>query len=286
MIINKNVDLSKMTTFHIGGIAKKLYIPESVEELVELLKKLSDEDYYIISGGSNLLINDKKEYKNVISMKKTDCSIKYLENSMFYVGCSNRIQKVINETNKLEYGGFEELYGLPALFGGIVYMNAGIGPEKNSLFTISDFIVRVKVYDKETKKIIWLDKNQCNFSHRNSVFHDNQYVIIGAEIKLNKQTLKISQERINKRLLKCKQEHEWGKGCFGTCFSHCNRKLLKVLSLFNRKNKKVYQSSNNCNWLVNGGEGTYEDAIKIIERAKKIHKLFHKKIKCEIIIWK
>ena len=49
----------------------------------------------------------------------------------FYIGASNRIQKVISFVNEKGYGGFEELVGLPAMFGGIIYMNAGIGGEKN-----------------------------------------------------------------------------------------------------------------------------------------------------------
>ena len=61
MILKKNVDLSKKTTFHVGGIAKNYYIPENSDEMLEILCKLKDTDFKIISGGSNILINDKIE---------------------------------------------------------------------------------------------------------------------------------------------------------------------------------------------------------------------------------
>ena len=57
-----NESLKKYTTIKIGGIAKRLYIPESTDELIELINKLNSSKLYIISGGSNLLINDEKVF--------------------------------------------------------------------------------------------------------------------------------------------------------------------------------------------------------------------------------
>lgn len=280
-----NIDLSKKTTFKIGGIAKNFYIPDSIEELKKLINTLKHQKYYIISGGSNLLINDQKTFENVISMENVDKSIENKNNGNFYIGASNRIQDVINHINKNGYGGIEELFSLPAMFGGIIYMNAGIGSQLNPLFTIADFITKVKVINRENLQIEWIEQKDCNFKHRYSKFHNNKYIILGAECKFYKQTLEESKIKIKNRIKHCKEKQEWGKGCFGTCFSVANRKLLKVQSLINHKKQGVYQSKINSNWLVNSGNGTYNDAIKIINKAKKLHKIFKKNIKCEVIIW-
>ena len=66
MVVINNEKLEKYTTFKIGGIAEKFYIPQGVDELQQLLKCIEGEERYILSGGSNLLINDKKIFKNVI----------------------------------------------------------------------------------------------------------------------------------------------------------------------------------------------------------------------------
>lgn len=285
MIIEKNVNLSKKTTFRVGGIAKKFFIPENCDELINLLHKLKKEDFKIISGGSNILINDNKTFQNVISMEKIDTNIENNRDGSFYVGCSNKIQQVIKKLNQDGYGGFEELFGLPALFGGIIYMNAGIGSCENQLFSISEFIQDVKVIDIDSKKIKYINKDECNFSYRNSLFHNNKYIILGANIKAKKQEASISSKRINERIKYCREHQEWGKGCFGTCFSKCNRKILKMMSFFNKKNNGIYQSKNNSNWLVNGGSGTFDEAMKIISKAKKIHSFFRQKIEIEVIIW-
>ena len=72
MIILNNEPLSKRTTFHIGGTAEKLYIPESEEELIQVSKDIYDRDHrvYVISGGSNLLINDDRAFPEVVCMAK------------------------------------------------------------------------------------------------------------------------------------------------------------------------------------------------------------------------
>lgn len=54
---------------------------------------------------------------------------------------------MISFVNEKGYGGFEELIGLPAISGGIIYMNAGIGGEKGSIFTISEFVNKIRAYD-------------------------------------------------------------------------------------------------------------------------------------------
>ena len=130
----QNVNLADKTTFRVGGIARYYFIPENVEELTETICKLKDSDYRLISGGSNLLINDKKTFENVISCELFDKQLEFLGGGLFYVGASNKIQEAISFVNGYGYGGFEELIGLPALFGGIIYMNAGIGGRKKVKF--------------------------------------------------------------------------------------------------------------------------------------------------------
>lgn len=288
MIKKDNVSLADKTTFKVGGVAQNFFIPENSEELISLIKKIKNqnENFYILSGGSNLLINDNKNFENVIYMEKVDTTIKMIEDGVFYIGASNRIQKVIREVNKLGYGGFEELFCLPAMFGGIIYMNAGIGGRNNVKFNISDFIIKVKAYDIEKEEFVELDERVCDFSYRNSIFKTNKFIIIGGLIKINKQYIDISNERIEARINYCKNNQEWGKGCFGSCFSECSPKVLKILSLFYKNKKGIKLSKKNYNWLVNDGTGSYKQAISIINRCKLLHKVFNKKIEQEVIIWK
>ena len=287
MIVKQNESLKSKTTFHVGGTAKNFFVPEGESELIELVCSLlrAGESFKVLSGGSNILINDKKEFDNVIYMEKAAKDLVDEGNGHFYVGASNRIQEVIHFVNDKEYGGFEELIGLPAMFGGIIYMNAGIGARKSVRFNISEFIEKVKVVEIKTGTICWLKRDDCGFGYRCSIFQNDEFIILGAELMLHPQTKEESQNRITKRVNYCKNNQEWGKGCFGSCFSESNGKILKIIRALSFRQKGVYQSAKSANWLVNDGTASYDDAMKWIKLCVFSHKLFCRKIECEVRIW-
>lgn len=283
MIEEKDVNLKKYNTLHLNGIAKNLFVPENEKELMEIVKKIKEkkEKYYILSGGSNLLLNDSIKLQNVIYMNKIDKNMHEIKENEFYIGASNRIQEVINFVNNYNCGGFEELYSLPALFGGIIYMNAGIGVK----FSISEYIKKVKVFNIEENKIQWLSKEECEFSHRKSIFQNNEYIILGAEIKVIPQSQEESKLKIKKRIELCKDKQEWGNGCFGTCFSKANIHILKLAKLIKCKSGEIRFGSKNCNWFVNDGNGTFKDTMKLIKLCVFLHKITFQKIELEVRIW-
>ena len=289
MIIKENFNLSKKTTIKIGGIAEKFLIPESEEELCLCAQNTYDEHglLLLLSGGSNLLINDRKIFPVVLSMSSACTELSHLEDGLFYIGASNRIQHVISFVNAHGYGGFEGLVGLPALFGGIIYMNAGIGDKKNSLFTISEFVVSVTVWDLCEKRIVSLDREKCRFDHRYSLFHNGRYVILGATILCRPLSVEIAEKAKQERLAFCKKHFEYGKGCFGTLFSSSSGKVLRLVSIFSRLFRSNIKFANkNKNWLVNHGGGTFKETMRLINLSKFAHKLLLKRAVCEIVIWK
>lgn len=104
MKIFENESLKKYTTVKIGGIAKKIYFPENSSELIEVLNTMKDKKKYILGGGSNLLINDQKEFDEVISLKLMDSSIDNLGAGNYYIGASVSLQKLITQINNDGYG--------------------------------------------------------------------------------------------------------------------------------------------------------------------------------------
>ena len=61
--------LKKYTTVKIGGQIENFYIPNGKQELLEALKLIGSDKFYVLSGGSNILATDEHSIKHVIYMK-------------------------------------------------------------------------------------------------------------------------------------------------------------------------------------------------------------------------
>lgn len=283
MEIRKQENLKQYTTVRIGGVADKFYIPENREELIGLLNELKGEDVRILSGGSNLLINDEQTFPHVIYMKK--CSQELIDrgDGNFYCGSSVRLQQLIQFANSEGYGGIEYLMSVPGMIGGAVVMNAGTGKKCNQ--ALSDFIVEVEVWDKGNVRT--LSKEECRFSHRNSVFKNSDMVILSAIFQFPQEEKEILEQRRKNRLEYSRLRQDQEGFNFGSVFSKCNKLAMKLIKKFQLCHSgAVGFSTKTSNWLVNRGDGTFQQAVKVIKQAIRINRLCGTKAEIEVIIWK
>ena len=70
MIIQNNIALKNFTTIRIGGNSKKIYFPESMEDIFSLKKTLLSPKTLIIGKGSNIAFSDDGYKADIISLSK------------------------------------------------------------------------------------------------------------------------------------------------------------------------------------------------------------------------
>ena len=282
MEILRDENLSKYFTIHIGGVAHKLYIPKNKTELKEILRK-SGEKAYILSGGSNILMNNEKVYPEVIYMGKCCEELKSVgAGGYYYVGSSVRLQTLINEINKAGFGGIEYLYSVPGLVGGAIVMNAGRGKAYNK--SIGDFVVSVDCFDLNGCEHTFL-KEECHFAYRDSFFKNNEYVVTGVKFKFDEQAV-IDTERAKKERIDYARKRQDNSGFnFGSVFCQCNPKAMQVIKQIGLKSGDISFSRKTNNWIINKGQGTFGDAMKVMNKAKFVNKIFGTKTELEVVIW-
>lgn len=284
MKILENESLKKYTTVKIGGIAKKMYFPENSSELIEVLNAINDKKKYILGGGSNLLINDQKEFDDVISLKLMDSSIENLGAGNYYIGASVSMQKLITQINNDGFGGIEYLFSVPALLGGAVAMNAGRGKIHNS--SIGDYIKEVKAYDFEERKIKTIRKDECQFSYRKSIFKEKDFIVLGAVFNFPSIDIEEARRKREERIRYVSEYQDNSGYNFGSVFRKYNKYIMQVFRLlhFGYKDGMMY-SKKTSNWLINRGNGSYQQAIVLIDKAIRIHGCFGIEIIPEVIRW-
>lgn len=291
--IQKNVKLAQYTTFRIGGPAKFFVDVISEEELIEALEYAKDNglNIFILGGGSNLLVSDSGFDGLVIHIKMNELGVD-IENNKLTAGAGVSIAKLIKYAVENSLSGLEWAAGLPGGLGGAIRGNAGTFG-----LSMNDVIESVRVYNLENKAIEKFEKDKCNFAYRNSVFKQNDnLIILSAVLKLEKGDRETMQQKVLKNI-------NWRKNTFpesfspGSFFKHTeptehNLKKLKEIPRFYElkmhekntiptgfvieeaglKGKKIggaMVSEKHANFILNTGDATAEDVIMLASFIKQ-----------------
>lgn len=173
--VKLNESLAKHTTFKIGGPAKYFVVVRKTEDMVALLNYLTAEgvDYLVLSGGSNMLINNEG-YDGVVIKIATIDAPKITSMGSGYdieVDAGVSLGLVVNLAVKNSLQGFGWAIGIPGSFGGAVRGNAGaMGKE------IVNILKWVEIW--RDGEILRLKPNECGFGYRDSNFKHNRDIIL------------------------------------------------------------------------------------------------------------
>jgi UDP-N-acetylmuramate dehydrogenase len=176
-----NESLAKHVTFKIGGPAKLFIIVHKTEKLVSLLNYLVGEGipYFIVAGGSNLLLSDEGFDGLVIKISTSQPPIITPRGPGFDIDieAGMMLGAVVNLAAKNSLAGMSWAIGIPGTFGGAIRGNAGaMGKE------IISVLQWIEVW--RNGEVLRLKPEECGFSYRNSDFKHNKDVILRGGIYL------------------------------------------------------------------------------------------------------
>ena len=309
--IQKNITLKDYTSFKIGGKAKYFFAAETKEDIIKVIKvaKKLDLPFFILGGGSNILVADEGYKGIVIKVKSQKLKVKSTgqKSKIIEIESGVLLSKIITLALKNNLTGLEWAVGIPGTIGGAIRGNAGAFGK-----SMADLVQGVEIFDVKNEKIKIFKNKDCKFKYKNSIFKQNpNLIILSAVIRLKKG----KQEDIKK---KTKEYSDYRKKnqplnfpSAGSVFKNYqgkikNQKLLEKfpeLKEFNKKQiipagwlieksglkgKKINNvkiSEKHCNFIVNLGKGKAKDVIALIELIKqKVKSKFKIILEEEIVI--
>ncbi len=282
--VKYNEPMKKYTTIKIGGNADCLVLPESMVDVKNVLAfaKENDIPVTVVGNGSKLLVKDGGIRGIVIKFGSKFANIDIDgEYVTVFAGMTLPRLAIIAKDNELS--GLEFAAGIPGNIGGAVYMNAGAyGSE------MANIVVDVTYID-ENLEVKTISNEECNFSYRNSIFRNNNYVILSTRLKLqigNKQEIENLMKQ-NQESRKSKQPLEYPNA--GSTFKrpegHFVGKLIDDLGLKGYSIGDAQISTKHSGFIVNKGNATSKDVTQLIEYIKeKVLTANNIKLEEEIII--
>jgi UDP-N-acetylmuramate dehydrogenase len=290
--VQENVILAPYTTFKIGGPAKYFVEVQNENELKESLdyalkNKLA---FFVLGGGSNVLVSDQGFDGLVIQFKNTECKV---IDTKIECGAGMSLTKLVGLTAENYLTGLEWAAGIPGTLGGAIRGNAGaFDGDMQSL------IENVKVFSTEKNdnfKCKNFSISECEFEYRSSIFkRKNNLIIISAILKLAKGDRTEIQKKINEIIEKRSQIHPRGNASAGSFFINPLVDDPAFLEKFEKDSGKRFPdnmipagwliqeaglvgkqiggamiSEKHSNFIVNTGKATAEDVIMLASLIKQ-----------------
>lgn len=163
--IKYDVSLKNYCRYNTGGNAAAMVFPKTVNELKAVVTELKGAvPYFVLGGGSNVLISDNGFDGVVISTLKIS-DIK-LNGNLCVAGAGAKLSDIIKTATLNSLGGLEFAIGIPATAGGAVAMNAGCYNK-----CVSDVILYVVTENGVYKK------SECGFGYRTSKFLGKETIL-------------------------------------------------------------------------------------------------------------
>jgi UDP-N-acetylmuramate dehydrogenase len=164
---HQHFSLKKNNTFAVAAITPVIYYPANEQEL-QSLSKITDNEFYILGEGSNTLF---VEDNTPVMIKPEFLGIKVEESNDFYevnVACGENWHGLVCFCIERGINGLENLALIPGSVGAAPVQNIGAyGVE------IADFIESVTWFDFQENKSMLLNKAQCEFGYRASIFKND-----------------------------------------------------------------------------------------------------------------
>lgn len=260
--------LSKHTTFRIGGPADLFYEANNNSEIRDAVTvaRKNDVSYFILGGGSNLLVADSGYRGLVIKTSNSSWKVQKINNSRFlvYVEAGTNLQTFVRAMAGEGLAGLEFATGIPGMVGGAVRGNAGAW-----LQAIGDLLTRVLVLNKKGETT-WLKPEECDFRYRSSRFKTSGDIILAAELVLLRGDPDTIRAKMADIILKrSTQPTEPSAGCVfvnpkprsaGQLIDQC---LLKGVKCGNAE-----ISPKHANFVVNQGNAKAKDVYSLIQQMK------------------
>ena len=265
--------MARWCTLRVGGLARGVATPASLEELQSLLGVLArlDVTWRVIGRGSNLLVSDAGYDGVLVMLGRKFAAIDKLAGGkevgprlQVEAGCS--LMKLVNWCSAQGLAGLEFAAGIPGSVGGAVVMNAGAwGKEMSEVLSSVTFLGR-------SGELLKRAKDDLAFTYRH--LETEGMVVVAAEFLLQAGDRKAIDKRCGQFLRDRKEKQPRGLASAGSFFKNppglpAAGKLIQDAGLKGFRIGGAQVSEVHANFLVNIGSATAQDFLDLMGKVQE-----------------
>jgi len=238
----KTIDFSKYSSIKVGQTTEVLMLEKG-----DTIPK----DRYLIGGANNLLVSPTPP---PLMMLSKDFATIEEKDGFLEIGAAMPTGRIVSYAKKHDIAGFEFCSKLPGTLGGMLAMNAGV-----KAYEIFNILHSIEIEGE------WRAKNEIEYGYR---FAKLSGIATAARFEITKG---FSQALLDSLLnLRSNQPHDPSAGsAFKNPEGDYAGRLIEAVGLKGFRKGGMQWSNVHANFLVNLGEGTFEEAKYLIDLAKE-----------------
>ncbi|WP_304545017.1 UDP-N-acetylmuramate dehydrogenase [Sulfurimonas microaerophilic] len=254
----KTINFKNYSSFKIGGL---------IDVAVFEKGDTSYKDFYLIGSCNNTLVGNNPP--SLMILGKEFDYIK-IEDNRLKIGGATPSGKIASYCKKHNIANFEFVSHLPGKLGGLVFMNAGL----------KEYEIFNHLIDITTPEGV-KTKDEIKYGYRTTNINEP---ILEATFEL---LYGFDEEKVE--MFKKMRSNQPSTPSAGSCFKNPQGdyagRLIEAVGLKGLRVGDMAFSDEHANFLVNYGNGKFEDAIYLIKEAqKRVKEEFDISLECEIII--
>lgn len=251
--------LAPHSSFRVGGKARLVAFPNTVEKLVATLREAVDANirYAVFGNASNVVFSDDGFDGLVIFTGA--CKDIQIVGQTITAACGTPLWRVAALACENGLCGAEFMHGIPGTVGGGVYMNAGAFEG-----CMAQICTRTTYWDRQTGEIGCFEGEAHAFDTRTSVYaKSDRYILLQAEFLLPKGTRAEIRARMDDFMARRKRTQPLEYPSAGSVFKrpvgYFAGKLIQDCNLKGHTVGGAQVSQKHAGFIINIGNATAKD---------------------------
>lgn len=272
MTMEREVPLSRHTSFRIGGPARRMAFPTSREQLVILmgLAETCGVKPFLLGRGTNLLVDDRGLDTLVIKTAEHMTAVRQLDEVTLEADAGILLNHLAVYAQQHGLSGLEFAHGIPGTLGGAICMNAGAygGEMKDVLTTVQYLTAEGEVKEAAAAEL--------DLRYRHSIFEENGGCILSAQFALTPGEPEVIRAKMDELMAKRLDKQPLDKPSAGSTFKRpvgaFAAALIDQCGLRGYRHGGAAVSEKHCGFVVNLGGATCADVLALCEEVRTIVK--------------
>jgi UDP-N-acetylmuramate dehydrogenase len=281
--LQENIPLAPYTSARIGGVADILVTVKSATELMDAMKVLWEYEmpYYILGGGSNVLVSDKGVRGVVVLDRAKEVHFESGAQPSVWCEAGVNISNLANRCVPKGLAGLEWAATVPGTVGGAVYGNAGAFDSD-----MSNNLIWAEVLTKTGCEKLTVEKME--YGYRTSALKRGgiKAIVLSAMLRLKNS----SKEEVSAKISEFSERRKSAQppgASMGSMFKnpagdHAGR-LIEAAGLKGTRIGNAEISTKHGNFFINHGETKAEDVRALIRLTQEaVSKKFGIELELEV----